>query len=87
MMISRVIVTAVFEAASLTAASEKKTPTMLLQRTPGQTSLAPPLVIEAAGEIYRQATQLLYLGGVIHKSADLSLEIERRVRLARACLE
>ena len=42
------VIVAVFEAAGLTV-SERKTETMLL-RTPGQTSLAPPLVIEAAGQ-------------------------------------
>ena len=50
-------------------------------------SLAPSLVIEAAGQRYRQTTQFLYLGGGIHESAHLSLEIERRIRLMRACLK
>ena len=31
-------------------------------------------------------TQFSYLGGIIHESADLSLEIERRIRLVWACL-
>ena len=65
----------VFEATGLTV-SAKKTETMRL-RTPGQTSLVPPLVIEVAGQRYRQTTQCLqYLGGVSLKRADLSLEIE-----------
>ena len=42
------VVVTVFEAAGLTM-SEKKTETMVLQ-TPDQTTLAPPLVIEAAGQ-------------------------------------
>lgn len=54
---------------------------MLLRRLPVQTPLAPPLVIEEAGQRYRQTAQLLYLGGVIHESADLSLETGRRIRL------
>ena len=65
----------VFEAARLTV-SGNKTETMVLQ-TPDQTTLAPPLVIEAAGQRYKQATQFLYPGGKIHENADLSLEIDR----------
>ena len=53
----------------------------MLIRTPDQTSLAPPLVIEAAAQRYRQTTQFLNLGGIVHESAHLSLEIERRIRL------
>ena len=63
------VIVTVFEAAGLTV-SERKTENMLL-RTPGQTSLAPPLVIEAAGQRYRQTNQFYYLGGVTHESAHL----------------
>ena len=73
------VIVTVFEAAGLTV-SERKTETMSL-RTPGQMFLAPPLVIEAAGQRYRQTNQLLNTGGVIHESADLSFEIERQIRL------
>ena len=59
---------------------------MLLQ-APGQTSLAPPLVIEAVGQRCRQTNQFSHLGGVIHGSADLSFEIERRIRLMWACFK
>ena len=58
----------------------------MLLRTQEQASLAPPLVIEAAGQRYRQAAQFLCQRGVIHESADLSLEIERRIRFMWACL-
>ena len=50
------VIVTVFEAAGLTV-SERKTETMLL-RIPGQTSLAPPLAIEAAGQRYRQTNQI-----------------------------
>ena len=73
----------VFEAARLTV-SENKTETILLQ-TPNQTTLAPPVVIEGAGQ--RQTTQLSYLGGIIHENADLSIEIDRRIRLMREWLK
>ena len=79
------VIVAVFEATGLTV-SETKTETTFL-RTPGQTSLASPLVIEAAAERYRQTTQFLHLGGVIHERAELSLEIERPIRLMWACLK
>lgn len=79
------VIVTVFEAAGLTV-SEKKTETMIL-RTRDQTPPPPPLVIEAAGQRYRQTTQFLYLGGIIHEDADLSLEIERRIRLMWACFK
>ena len=79
------VIVTVFEAAGLTVL-ERKTETMLL-RTPGQTSLAPPLVIEAAGKRYRQTNQSLYPNGVIYESAGLSFEIERRIRLMWACFK
>ena len=59
-----VIVTG-FEASGLTV-SEKNTEAMLLG-TPDYTTLAPPFVIEAAGQKYTQKAQLLYLGGIIHE--------------------
>ena len=81
------VVVSVFEAAGLVV-SEKKTGTELL-RTPDQTTLAPPLAIETAGQIFKQTTQLLYLliGGIIHEVAQLSLEIDRRILLMRACFK
>ena len=79
------VIVTVFEVAGLTV-SEKKTETMLL-RTPRQTSLAPPLVIEAAGQRYTQTNQFLYLGGVIHESTDLWFEIKRRIRLIWTCFK
>ena len=63
------VIVTVFEAAGLTV-SETKTEMMLL-RTPGQTSLALPIAIEAAGQRYRQKNQFLSLGCIIYESADL----------------
>ena len=60
----------------------------MLLRTPDQATLAPPLVVEAASQRYEQTAQFLYLGGTIHENTDLSLEIDRRIRLImRACLK
>ena len=81
----RTVIVTVFEAAGLTV-SERKTEMMLL-RTPGQTSLAPPLVIEAVGQRCRQTNQFSHLGGVIHECADFSFEIERWIRLIWACFK
>ena len=77
-----VIVTA-FEAAGVTAVSEKKTETMLLH-TPNQVLLASPLVVEAAGQRYMHMMQFLYLGGLIDANAGIMPEIKRRIRLAWA---
>ena len=77
------VIATAFEAADLTV-SEKKTETTLL-RTPDQTTPAPPIAVEAAGQEYKRTAQLLYLGVIIHEKADFSLEIDRRIRLMRAC--
>ena len=54
------VIVTVFEAAGLTV-SEKKTETMLL-RTPNQAPQTSPLVIEAAGQRYRQTMQFFVPG-------------------------
>ena len=76
------VIVTVFEAEGLTV-SEKKTETMLL-RTPDQAPRTSPLVIEAAGQRYRQTTQFLHLGGLVDASANIMPEIKQRVRLAWA---
>ena len=73
----------VFAAAGLVV-SEKKTKTMLLQ-TPNQALRTPPLVIEAAGQRYRRATQFLYLGCRVNARPTLCQISKRRVQLAWAC--
>lgn len=73
----------VYEAANFTV-SETKTDAMLL-RTLDQRSMTSPLVTEAAGHRYRQTA--LYLGRAVHESVDLSLEIERWIRLMWAYLQ
>ena len=76
------VIVTVFEAAGLTV-SEKKTETMLL-RTPNQAIRTSPLVVEAAGQMYMQTMNFLYLGGLVDASTDIMPEIKRRIRLARA---
>ena len=73
------VIVTVFKAEGPTV-SEKKTDSMLL-RTPNQAPCTSPLVIEAAGQRYRQTTQRLYRGGLMDASADIMPEIKRRVHL------
>ena len=74
------VIVVVFEAAGLTV-----TETMFLQ-TPDQTTLTPPLAIKAVGQRCKQTAQLSYLGSIAAKTLT-SLEIDRQIRLIRACLE
>ena len=63
--------------------SEKKTEAMHPWSHPHTASNA--LRIEAAGQRYnKQTTELLYLGGAISESADLDIEIKRRIGAAWA---
>ena len=57
--------------------SEKKTEAMHLWSHPHTASNA--LRIEAAGQRYKQTTEFVYLGGAISESADLDIEIKRRI--------
>ena len=59
----------------------------MLLRTREQTSTAPSLVIEAAGQKFRQSTQFLHLDGIIFENHDLWLEVERRIGLMWACFK
>ena len=65
--------------------SEKKTETILLW-APNQAPQTSPLLIEAAGERYRQTMQFLVPRvGLVVASADIMPEVTRRIRLAWAC--
>ena len=62
--------------------SEKKIEAMHLWFHPHTASNA--LRIEAAGQRYKQTTEFVYLGGAISESADLDIEIKRRIGVAWA---
>ena len=62
--------------------SEKNTEAMHLWSHPHTASNA--LRIEAAGQRYKQTTEFVYLGGAISESADLDIEIKRRIGAAWA---
>ena len=38
--------------------------------------------IEAAGQMYNQTNEFVYLGGNVDHNADLSIEVDRRIRNA-----
>ena len=62
--------------------SEKKTEAMHLWSHPHTASNA--LRIEAVEQRYKQTTEFGYLGGAISKSADLDIEVKRRIGAAWA---
>ena len=63
--------------------SEKKTEAMHhLWSHPHTASNA--LRVEAAGQRYKHTTEFVYLGGAISESADLDIEIKRRIAAAWA---
>ena len=35
--------------------------------------------VEAAGQVYSQANEFVYLGGNVNRNADLSIEVDRRI--------
>ena len=38
--------------------------------------------VEAAGQVYNQTNEFVYLGGNVNHNADLSIEVNRRIRNA-----
>ena len=38
--------------------------------------------VEAAGQVYNQTNEFVYLGGNVNHSGDLSIEVNRRIRNA-----
>ena len=39
--------------------------------------------VEAAGQVYNQTNEFVYLEGSVNHNADLSIEVDRRIRNAR----
>ena len=70
-----VVVCAVF---GLTV-SEAKTEIMCL-RAKGRPESTTTFSVEAAGQVYSQTNEFVYLGGNVNQNADLSIEVDRRVR-------
>ena len=61
--------------------SEAKTEIMCL-RAKGVPESTAIFSIVAAGQVYNQTNEFVYLGGNVNHNADLSIEIDRRIRNA-----
>ena len=61
--------------------SEAKTEIMCI-RAKGMPESAATFSVEAAGQVYDQTNEFVYLGGNANHNADLSIEVNRRIRNA-----
>ena len=61
--------------------SEAKTEIMCL-RAKGMSKSTDTFSVEAAGHVYSQMNELVYLGGNVNHNADRSIEVNRRIRHA-----
>ena len=59
--------------------SEAKTEIMYLLAK-GMTESTATFNVEAAGQVYNQTNDFVYVGGSVNQNADLSIEVDRRVR-------
>ena len=62
--------------------SEAKTNIMCL-RAKGMPESTATFSVEAAGQVYNQTNEFVYLGGNANHNADLSIEVDRCIRNAR----
>ena len=58
--------------------SEAKTEIMCL-RAKGMPESTATFSVEAAGQVYNQTNEFVYLGGNVNQNVDLSIEVDRRV--------
>ena len=63
------------------AVSEAKTEIVCL-RAKGMPESIATFSVEAAGQVYNQTNEFVYLGGNVNHNADLSIEVDRRIRNA-----
>ena len=61
--------------------SEAKTKIICL-RTKGMPKSITTISVEAARQVYNQTNEFVYLGGSVNHNADLSFEVNRRIRNA-----
>ena len=61
--------------------SEAKTEIMII-RAKGMPESTATFSVEAAGQVYNQTNEFVYLGGNVNHNADLSVEVDRRIRNA-----
>ena len=74
------MIVAVCAAFGLTV-SEARTEIMFLLAKGMPESIA-TFSVEAAGQVYNQTNEFVYLGGNVNPNADLSIEVDRRIRNA-----
>ena len=58
--------------------SEVKTEIMCL-RAKGMPESTATFSVDAAGQVYNQTNEFVYLGGNVNRNADLSIEVDRRI--------
>ena len=61
--------------------SETKTEIMCL-RAKGIPESTATFTVEAAGQVYNQTNEFVYLGGNVNQNADVAIEVDRRARNA-----
>ena len=79
-MMEVIVVVVVCAAFGLTV-SEAKTEIMCL-RAKGMLESTATFSVEAAGQVYNQTNEFVYLGGNVNHNADLSIAVDRRKRHA-----
>ena len=62
--------------------SEAKTEVIICLRAKGMPESTATFSVEVAGQVYNQTNKLVYLGKNVDQNADLSIEVDRRVRNA-----
>ena len=75
------VIVVVYAAFGLTV-SEAKTEIMCL-RAKEMPEFTATFGVEAAGQVYNQTNEFVYLGGNVNHNANLSIEVDRRIRNAR----
>ena len=78
MMGVNVVVCAAF---GLTVSGAKNTEIVCL-RAKGMPESTATFSVEAAGQVYNQTNEFVYLGGNVNHNADLSIEVDWRIRNA-----
>ena len=68
-------------AAVVLTVSEAKTDIMCLRKQ-GMPESTTIFSVEAARQVYNQTNEFVYLGGNVNHNADLSIEVDRRIRNA-----
>ena len=75
-----VVIMTVSAAFGLTVLGSK--PETICLRTRGMSNATATFSVEAAGQVYKQTHDFVYLGGNVNHHADLSIEIDRHIRNA-----